>query len=698
MRQTSVLCKSLIVSDINYKSQDKILSLQTLLYGVSVLKVSSKGKANERRIYLNEQHTTILMWVSHKKTSKNSFVKLTHLLKIERKPSSKSFSNCKKSPDLSKVATLTFKKKVLSLIFCSESELVLFLSGIHFMIDEKILFQNNRVNTQEDVQHEIWNKADKDRNAVLSLEEIKKMMVDMNLQANHTQIIQLFQRFDGNQNQLIEKHEFDEMIEELMQRPEIDEVFYKYSGGDDQMLRKEFHKFIKDYQNKDNYKEIFDIFSEELEGSQRMTRAKFRNFLLSPDFNSVTRPENSEPWMDMNQPLPQYFIASSHNTYLEGNQLTGVSSSNQYAKVLLDGCRCVEIDTWDGDEEPKVTHGHTLVSNVSLRDVIVEIKNSAFVVSSYPVILSFENHCSKRQISKIGEILTDILGNSIFVPVGTTWPSPESLKYKFIIKAKLKSKHESGPFGRLIGLKGCKFSPTQSITEISSIKESHIKKLVSKHGCGEMIKLLSERFIRVYPKASRIDSSNYNCVDQWIYGANIVAINYQSRDLWWLIYTNWFLGNGRCGYVLKPDFMRDSSILFDFHGESFEHPSLELNVKVMSAFNLPKKDNSSDIVSPFVEVTLMGIPKDQAVHRTSQVSRNGFNPIWKERFSFPIRLYELGVLVFKVFTEDDELLCINSVPLYYLNPGIRSIALLDSKFRPVNNCALLCQFTISPLE
>lgn len=111
--------------------------------------------------------------------------------------------------------------------------------------------------------------------------------------------------------------------------------------------------------------------------------------IMTHPSNDLFDPAKATVHQNMTFPLTYYYIASSHNTYLEGDQLTSFSSVNRYVNDLLSGCRCVELDCWNGDNgEPIIYHGHTLTSKILFQGLwkfiyIVEDLNRILIVYFY---------------------------------------------------------------------------------------------------------------------------------------------------------------------------------------------------------------------------------------------------------------------------------------------------------------------------
>ncbi|ELK11978.1 1-phosphatidylinositol-4,5-bisphosphate phosphodiesterase zeta-1 [Pteropus alecto] len=174
--------------------------------------------------------------------------------------------------------------------------------------------------------------------------------------------------------------------------------------------------------------------------ARQMSLEGFIRYLCSSDCQLFDN-DYEKVYQDMTHPLNDYFISSSHNTYLISDQLVGPSDIWGYVSALVKGCRCLEIDCWDGSQnEPVVYHGYTLTSKLLFKTVIQAIHKYAFIASDYPLVLSLENHCSPPQQEVMADNLQFILGDALLSDMlddfSDQLPSPEALKFKILVRNK----------------------------------------------------------------------------------------------------------------------------------------------------------------------------------------------------------------------------------------------------------------------
>uniref|UniRef100_A0A8B9JZP0 1-phosphatidylinositol 4,5-bisphosphate phosphodiesterase n=1 Tax=Astyanax mexicanus TaxID=7994 RepID=A0A8B9JZP0_ASTMX len=610
---------------------------------------------------------------------------------------------------------------------------------------------------------------------------------------------------------------FQSFLNNLCLRPEIDRIFLELgSKGKPFLSLDQMLDFINRRQRDSRLNEVlypplkreqvrqlmekYESNPSQLERDQisLMTFSKY----LGGEENAVVPPERFDVMDDMNQPLSHYFINSSHNTYLTVGQLTGPSSVEMYRQVLLTGCRCIELDCWKGrppDEEPIITHGFTMTTEIPFKEVIEAIAESAFKTSPYPVILSFENHVdSTRQQAKMAEYCRSIFGDALLIdplekyPLapGQQLPSPQELMGKILIKNKKKHHHHhhqatnGGSVRRKAGdgaedqaspLNDCPLNEGEASQIISNggeklaermSKDSDIRKSIDrgdgeseeeeeeelvadpkkhhsdegtaysevnateemstlvnyiepvkfksfevaakrnkyfemssfvetkgmdslKNNPIEFVEYNKKQLSRIYPKGTRVESSNYMPQLFWNVGCQMVALNFQTLDLPMQLNLSVFEYNGRSGYLLKPEFMRRTDKHFDPFTENIVDGIVAntVKIKIVSGQFLTDKK-----VGVYVEVDMFGLPADtKRKFRTKTSNNNSMDPVWdEEAFVFSkVVLPTLASLRVALFEENGKFIGHRILPVVALRPGYHYINLKNDLNQPLLLASLL---------
>uniref|UniRef100_A0A3B3V3R7 Phosphoinositide phospholipase C n=1 Tax=Poecilia latipinna TaxID=48699 RepID=A0A3B3V3R7_9TELE len=553
-------------------------------------------------------------------------------------------------------------------------------------------------------------------------------------------------------------------LESLCPRPELGNIF-KLGGEGGGMSVDQMTEFINNKQRDPRLNEILypplrptqthtlmERYQHDQDNlNQGVISLQAFSSYLSSDENGVIPPEKLDQSEDMNFPLSQYFINSSHNTYLTAGQLAGSSSVEMYRQVLLAGCRCVELDVWKGrtaEEEPVITHGFTMTSEISFKEVIEAIAECAFKTSPFPVILSFENHVdSLKQQAKMAEYCRSIFGEALLIDpldkypleAGVPLPSPQELMGKILIKNKKSHKpanttdtkrlidqpanqsnepvspnmeaeseeddDDEDDDGKKVSGDGSAEREAVATEEMSTLVNYvqptkfnsfeasktrcyHMSSFVETKALEhltkspvEFVEYNKSQLSRIYPKGTRVDSSNFMPQLFWNAGCQLVALNYQTIDLSMQLNLFMFEYNGRSGYRLKPEFMRRH----DKHFDPFTENTVDgivantLSVKVISGQFLTERR-----VGVYVEVEMFGLPADtrrKALKTKTSQNNNAVNPVWDEEpiIFKKVILPTLASLRIAAFEEGGKFIGHRIIPVSAIRPGYRYIGLRNEK-------------------
>ncbi|KAI6710109.1 hypothetical protein JHW43_007376 [Diplocarpon mali] len=297
------------------------------------------------------------------------------------------------------------------------------------------------------------------------------------------------------------------------------------------------------------------------------------------------------------------------------------------------------------DGEPLVLHGWTLTAPVGFRAVCKAIREAAFVSSKLPLIVSLEVHADLDQQEVMVEIMKEEWkGLLVDVPhegcdPEQRLPRLEELMEKILIKVKkavadkqdpppapstlapTSSKDSDSISGsedeRSAGKKKVKICENLSDLAIythsehfvsfevkSATKPSHIYSIGEKdiqelHETQRHRMFTHNRnfFMRAYPGAFRIDSSNVDPSEFWRKGVQMVALNWQKLDEGMMLNEGMFAGEH--GWVLKPPGYRSDTV------EPIEFKTLDLKITVLAGQHIPlPEDQVEKSFHPYVRCEL----------------------------------------------------------------------------------------------
>ena len=287
---------------------------------------------------------------------------------------------------------------------------------------------------------------------------------------DYREILIEFSNLDKNNSGFIEENEFEKYILKYMKDSYIESLFKKYDSEPNdpenhtgkispENLLKFFTKKQKENITINELCEIILEFKESIpkkEKLQILQKINSENKIseeqkeqLSINFDEFflllhSNLTNVLDFIEMNKqqnekrPLNDYYINSTHNTYLTGDQLKSNSTPEMYGFSVLEGYRLVELDCYDGEgDDIIITHGFTFCGEIHLKDILFQLKKFGFVNSDYPIILSIENHLDKYHQTIMTKLFKEILVDLYILDQKNPpdyFPTLDELKKKFIIK------------------------------------------------------------------------------------------------------------------------------------------------------------------------------------------------------------------------------------------------------------------------
>ncbi|KAI6128115.1 PLC-like phosphodiesterase [Pisolithus croceorrhizus] len=455
------------------------------------------------------------------------------------------------------------------------------------------------------------------------------------------------------------------------------------------------------------------------------------------------------PFVDDTLPLRNYFISSSHNTYLISWQILGRASAEAYTHVLSRNARCVEIDVWSSSKGPIVTHGYTLSRSVPFssvcdaigtavtagnKDTVSDVDNG----NDWPVFVSLECHVPVEKQDEIVEIMKKAWGEKLVtkadiasLPSGDV-VSPRDLKGRIVLMVEYYPddiwsdtsaimpscgtpvlsdydhfSYEANPqlmkphrHTRIaegladLGFYARSMKPDKGWEHAVFPSPPYPPNVMLNIDESSIVSLIPQKLADLVVSAKRYFRRVYPS------GLRLNSSNLDPLKEWesgtqiaclnWQHYDkemqlNEGLFAGTMGYVVKPPLE-----------PTREKRSIRFTGEIMGVSSLPLPEGRETFLA-YVSAELLQVTAGKQRWRTAKTESSGAGGVidftWRESFEWQFSADELAFLRLQVYRSDD---CLASfcARISQLQPGWKLIRLLNAKGKHTG-ATLLCRFTVT---
>ena len=418
-----------------------------------------------------------------------------------------------------------------------------------------------------------------------------------------------------------------------------------------------------------------------------------------------------------------YKVTIDLNKVLEDNEMNNGGAPRR-ASLQSAGLRASEVKTNPGRRSRKrnITSPASPFSSgfkeaIRFRSV-ANVSTTSTPTKIAPKTTTFANNKStnmktERMKPILGGMggMTGTYSYSIRGMIENTAGDLKSIKKKNSMKKKksIKLRPELNALYGMIGKHMSLDDIFRKVWEISSVNENKIAKFY-KINHKEIVDFHKKFLSRIYPNASRIDSSNYDPVTSWASGSQLVALNFQKSDEFMLLNYAKFANNGgiQSGYTLKPEYMCHDALLnheIVQYPNEFKKPIKKLSVKIISGQQIRPDDLVvREIIDPYVEVKIRGLDVDEErnqTFKTHMIKDNGFHPVWDSNtFEFEICAPDFCFLVITAYHGDllkRDKMGWYAIELNCMQQGYRVVPLLNNIFQPIKGSYVFCKVTLTDI-